>query len=85
MDDLVEMSKIDAQQITPNYTSINLESCLNELYNQIKITIPKEKTIDFELIKAEDARIIIANTKTGEIYYNQAMAKVVNGKPQKKR
>ena len=50
IDDLIEMSKIDANQITPNYTSINLESCVDELYNAIKITIPKEKTIDFNLI-----------------------------------
>lgn len=73
MDDLVEMSKIDAQQITPNYTSINLESCLNELYNQIKITISKEKTIDFELIKPENPiknRILTDEIKLKQIIIN---------------
>ncbi|SFA71015.1 Signal transduction histidine kinase [Flavobacterium swingsii] len=73
IDDLVEMSKIDAKQITPNYTSINLESCLNELYNQIKITIPKGKTIDFELIKAENPianRILTDEIKLKQIIIN---------------
>jgi signal transduction histidine kinase/CheY-like chemotaxis protein len=51
IDDLVEMSKIDAHQIKPNYTSLNLDSCVNELFNAIKITIPKDKNIDFELIR----------------------------------
>ncbi|WP_395060660.1 response regulator [Flavobacterium sp.] len=73
IDDLVEMSKIDANQISPNYTSVNLESCLNELYNQIKITIPKEKTIDFELIKSENPitnRILTDEIKLKQIIIN---------------
>jgi signal transduction histidine kinase/CheY-like chemotaxis protein len=73
IDDLVEMSKIDAQQITPNYTSINLESCLNELYNAIKITIPKDKMIDFDLIKSEKPitnRILTDEIKLKQIIIN---------------
>ena len=73
IDDLVEMSKIDAHQIMPNYTSVNLESCLNELYNQIKITIPKGKTIDFELIKPEESftnRILTDEIKLKQIIIN---------------
>ena len=73
IDDLVEMSKIDAKQIAPNYSSVNLESCLNELYNQIKITIPKEKTIDFELIKSENPianRILTDEIKLKQIVIN---------------
>ncbi|MEO8235089.1 MAG: ATP-binding protein [Flavobacterium sp.] len=73
IDDLVEMSKIDAQQITPNYTSINLESCLNELYNAIKITIPKDKMIDFDLIKPEKPitnRILTDEIKLKQIIIN---------------
>jgi len=49
IDDLIEMSKIDAQQITPNYSSVNLEACLKELHKTIKVTIPKEKKIEFTL------------------------------------
>jgi signal transduction histidine kinase/CheY-like chemotaxis protein len=73
IDDLVEMSKIDARQIVPNYTIVDLESCLNELYNQIRITIPKEKTIDFELIKPENPitnRILTDEIKLKQIIIN---------------
>ncbi len=50
IDDLIEMSKIDSNQLTPNLTVVNLESCINELYETVKITI-KNKDIDFKLIK----------------------------------
>ena len=75
IDDLVEMSKIDAQQIAPNHTSINLDSCLNELYNQIKITIPKEKTIDFKLIKSE--KPITKKILTDEIKLKQIIINLI--------
>ena len=52
IDDLIEMSKIDSNQLTPNLTIVNLESCINELYETVKITI-KNKDIDFILIKPE--------------------------------
>ena len=50
IDDLIEMSKIDSNQVTPNLTVVNLESCINELYETVKITI-KNKDIDFKLIQ----------------------------------
>ena len=51
IDDLIEMSKIDSNQIAPNYTNVNLESCINELHETIRITIPKTKDIDFYIIQ----------------------------------
>jgi signal transduction histidine kinase/CheY-like chemotaxis protein len=54
IDDLIEMSKIDANQIEPNYSNLNLESCINELYNTINITIPKSKKINFFITKSSD-------------------------------
>lgn len=51
IDDLIEMSKIDSNQLLPNFTITNLESCVNELYETIKITI-KNKHIDFKLLKS---------------------------------
>jgi len=54
IDDLIEMSKIDSNQITPNLNSVNVEECVSEIYNSVKITIPKNKKIDFKLIKSED-------------------------------
>jgi signal transduction histidine kinase/ActR/RegA family two-component response regulator len=47
IEDLIEMSKIDAFQIKPKYKGINLNKCIKELYETIKVTIPKEKQIDF--------------------------------------
>jgi signal transduction histidine kinase len=54
IDDLIEMSKIDANQIQPNYSNLNLELCINELYNTINITIPKSKNINFCITKSSD-------------------------------
>jgi signal transduction histidine kinase/CheY-like chemotaxis protein len=51
IDDLIEMSKIDSNQIIPNYTQVNLESCMNELYETVKVTI-QNKDIEFILIKS---------------------------------
>ena len=51
IDDLIEMSKIDSNQLLPNLTVVNLESCVNELYETVKITI-KNNDIDFKLIKS---------------------------------
>ncbi len=51
IEDLIEMSKIDAHQIKPKYKGINLNKCIRELYETIKITIPKDKKIDFYVIE----------------------------------
>jgi signal transduction histidine kinase/CheY-like chemotaxis protein len=52
IDDLIEMSKIDSNQISPNFSEINLESCIIELYKTVKVTIPKSKPVKFKLIKS---------------------------------
>lgn len=53
IDDLIEMSKIDSKQIVPNLTSVAIEECVSEIYQSVKITIPKTKKIDFKLIKSK--------------------------------
>ncbi|MGG7036834.1 MAG: ATP-binding protein [Flavobacterium sp.] len=53
IDDLIEMSKIESNQIIPNYSSIDLDACLKELHETIRVTIQKNKEIDFRLIPAE--------------------------------
>lgn len=52
IDDLIEMSKIDANQISPNFSEINIESCIEELYKTVKVTVPKSKPLKFKLIKS---------------------------------
>lgn len=76
IDDLIEMSKIESNQITPNYTTINLESCMNELYETINVTIPKSKKIDFKVIQNFDYEG--HNIVTDEIKLKQVIVNLVN-------
>ena len=69
IEDLIEMSKIDTNQIEPNYTDIDLEKCLIELYNTIKVDIPKSKKIDFYII--ESTTRLFYNVKVDEVKLKQ--------------
>lgn len=51
IDDLIEMSKIDTNQVVPNYAAVDIDACLTELYQTIKISIPTTKQIDFQIRK----------------------------------
>ena len=73
IDDLIEMSKIDAKQVKPNISSLNLESCMNELYKSIAITISKDKDIDFRLVPSNNpvsGRILIDEIKLKQVLIN---------------
>ena len=81
INDLIEMSKIDAKQITPNYTSVDLNSCLNEIHETLKVTIPSEKKITFLFkkdrknnhvyVKIDETKVkqILVNLLTNAIKY----------------
>ena len=75
IDDLIEMSKIDSNQIIPNYAVINLESCVAELYETIKITI-KNKELDFKLISSKTPAEF--NIITDDIKLKQVIVNLVN-------
>jgi signal transduction histidine kinase/CheY-like chemotaxis protein len=73
IDDLIEMSKIDANQIIPNNSELNLESFIDELYETIKITIPKNKKIDFKVTPTSGIKIhsiIVDETKLKQVIIN---------------
>ena len=73
IEDLIEMSKIDAKQITPNFKGLDLEKCVAELYHAIKITIPKDKEIEFYIVKNPEilqGSIITDETKLKQIIVN---------------
>ncbi|MEW5676114.1 response regulator [Flavobacterium enshiense] len=75
IDDLIEMSRIDSKLITPNYGSVNLEDCVHELYKSIKITIPKDKAIDF--IITECTLPLKHNIITDEIKLKQIIINLI--------
>ena len=73
IDDLIEMSKIDSDQIEPNYAPINLQNSLKEIYESVKITIEKHKLIDFQLELPEipiEKDVITDITKLKQIITN---------------
>jgi len=70
IDDLIEMSKIDSNQLIPNLTVVNLESCINELYETVKITI-KNKAINFKLINPNKPAVF--NIITDDIKLKQVL------------
>lgn len=73
IDDLIEMSKIDSNQIAPNFSEINLESCIVELYKTVKVTIPKSKPVKFKLVKSSlpaEYNIITDEIKLKQIIIN---------------
>lgn len=75
IEDLIEMSKIDSQQITPNFKFINLDKCILELYHSIKITIPEEKTVVFTIHKNVD--VLRKNIYTDEIKLKQILTNLL--------
>jgi len=73
IDDLIEMSKIDSNLITPNYSAMDLDSSIKELYESIKITISPLKKIELILIPNEHKPlhdIITDETKLKQIITN---------------
>jgi CheY-like chemotaxis protein/anti-sigma regulatory factor (Ser/Thr protein kinase) len=75
IEDLIEMSKIDAKQILPKYEGVDVEKCIKELYNSIQVTIPKEKQIEFYI--QESAKKIEGKILTDEIKLKQILINLI--------
>ncbi|RTY74612.1 ATP-binding protein [Flavobacterium sp. LS1R10] len=75
IEDLIEMSKIDAKQITPNYKGLDIEKCMTELYDSIKVTIPKDKNIQFYIL--ENSAKITENILTDETKLKQIIVNLI--------
>ncbi|WP_452219589.1 hybrid sensor histidine kinase/response regulator [Lacinutrix salivirga] len=83
IDDLIEMSKIDTNQVKPNYDAFNLDETLNEIKQTVEITIAKDKPLRlffdkpklpvvFQLISDETKlRQIIVNLLNNAVKYSE--------------
>ncbi|RZK59660.1 MAG: response regulator [Pedobacter sp.] len=73
IEDLLEMSKIDANQIKPNYKAIDLEKCIGDLYTSLKITVLNDRKIQFcieEHLLKPKSKIITDEVKLKQILTN---------------
>ena len=75
IEDLIEMSKIDANQVLPKFRGIDLDECMNELFETIKVTIPKEKEINFHMIQSKNP--VQKNILTDEIKLKQIITNLI--------
>lgn len=75
IDDLIEMSRIEAHQTKPNYAPVNLESCINDLHESIKITNKKSRKIDFKII--ESKKPALHPIKTDEVKLKQIITNLI--------
>lgn len=75
LEDLIEISKIDTNQIVSNYTFINLEDCLIKVYNSIKLDVSISKKIDFKIIPSKTP--IHYKVKMDEVKLNQILLNLI--------
>lgn len=53
IDDLIEMSKIDANQVPTKYSDFDLDECLQNMVDEVKTTIPKDSQIEVKVEKSK--------------------------------
>ncbi|WP_281637668.1 ATP-binding protein [Flavobacterium marginilacus] len=75
IEDLIEMSKIDAKLIMPNYKGLDIEKCIKELYNTLKVTIPEDKSINFYI--SESTEKLENNILTDEVKLKQIIVNLL--------
>ena len=75
IEDLLEMSKIDANQISPKLVGFDLNKCMHDLYDTIKVTIPVEKRIDFYVINNPNP--ITKNILSDEVKLKQIITNLI--------
>ena len=75
IEDLLEMSKIDAKQISPKLISFDLNKTIQDLYDTIKVIIPAEKKIDFYVV--ENPNPTVKNILSDEIKLKQIITNLI--------
>ncbi|AUC77420.1 MULTISPECIES: ATP-binding protein [unclassified Olleya] len=76
IDDLIEMSKIDTNQIKPNYSAFNLQEVLNEVKQTIEISIPKDKSL--KLFLDQPKHPVVFQLISDETKFKQIVVNLVN-------
>jgi signal transduction histidine kinase/CheY-like chemotaxis protein len=75
IEDLIQMSKIDTKQVKPNFTTVNLELFVNEIFNTVKIAIPINEEINFFIIRSKNP--ILTKIVTDEVKLKQIVTNLV--------
>ncbi len=73
IDDLIEMSKIDTNQVSPNDDAVDVDAVLGELYKAVRISIPDHKALDFQIRKPVNrlyGKVITDQVKLTQILTN---------------
>jgi signal transduction histidine kinase/CheY-like chemotaxis protein len=73
IEDLIQMSKIDTNQIKPNFSAIELDSFMNEIFNTLKIGLVISEKIDFFVMKTKNkvhSKIITDEVKLKQVVTN---------------
>ncbi len=73
INDIVDVSKIETGQVQPYYESIYVKPFILEIYRTMKVTIPNNKYIEFEIVYAnltDDSTLFIDQVKLRQILIN---------------
>ncbi|CAM4185124.1 MULTISPECIES: ATP-binding protein [Flavobacterium] len=76
IDDLVEMSKIDSDLVTPKYSSFDLKSMLQATFDSVKITMNKDKNVDLKFINPEP--LVSKNIISDVVKLNQVVTNLLS-------
>lgn len=76
IDDLIEMSKIDAHQMKPKLIEFDLNQCLTDIKDTTTVTIPKDKPI--EIILKAPKNPVIFKIVSDETKLKQVIVNLIN-------
>ncbi len=62
INDIIEVSKIESNQIMPEYSPVNIRLLLNEVHNIIKGILPADKNLEIKIKAPQDKRLYIIET-----------------------
>lgn len=76
INDILEISRIDAGQAEAHYSIININSFMDDIYNSMRVTIPKEKNIELKINKP--SQVLITDIVTDEVKLSQVLINLIN-------